>query len=153
MKKNLILIFVILIIVILIGGYLVYIQLSQNEERQRTYPSSSDYSSVSISQLKETNQTSGNFNIEGYVVKIYTCPPCPIGAYCKMCMRDNLVISEENKILESYSLTNKDLILFANNPKQFDLGRKYKFSVKILEYKSTGESLNDIEVVGYDESL
>ena len=149
--KNLILsIILILGIISFIGGYLVYVQLSQNEERQRTYPPASNYDSFTISQLKEMNAPSGNFNTEGHIVKIYTCPSCPLGAMCKPCMGNNIVISEENKLIEGYSLSDKDIILFANNPKQFELGKKYTFSIEILGRKTTGDSLNDIEIIGYD---
>ena len=110
----------------------------------------SSYPSITIHELKETNPVSGNFNVEGYVVKIYTCPPCPKGAACKPCMGDNIEISENNKLLDTYSLSDTELIIFSNNPKQFELGKKYKFSIKILDDKSTGESINDIELIGYD---
>ena len=39
---------------------------------------------------------------------------------------------------------------FAENPKQFELGKKYKFRIRMLDYKSTGEPINNIELVGYD---
>ena len=64
-------------------------------------------------------------------------------------MKNNIVISQNNKLLDTYTLTSSEIILFANNPKQFELGKKYSFSVKILDYKSTNEPINDIELVGY----
>jgi len=65
-------------------------------------------------------------------------------------MRNNIVISENNKLLETYTLSESEMILFANNPKQFDLGKKYRFSIKILDYKSTEEPINDVEIIGYN---
>lgn len=69
---------------------------------------------------------------------------------CKPCMRDNIVISMNEKIFESYLLTEDELIVFTENPERFKLGKKYKFIIKILDYKSTGEPINDIELVEYD---
>ena len=89
----------------------------------------------SISDLKLNNLTTGEFIVEGYVVKIYTCPFCPKGQICKPCMKNNLIISENNNILENYFLTNKELIIFTDNVQPFELGQKYRFSVKILDYK------------------
>lgn len=103
-----------------------------------------------IHELKQNNFTSGNFTVEGYVVKIYICPPCPQDAACKPCMRDNIVVSESDNLLDTYTLTEKELIVFTNNTKQFELGAKYRFSVFISDHKSTGESINDVELVGYD---
>ena len=116
---------------------------------QRTYPEGSNFSFYAIHDFKQKNLTPGTYNTEGYVVKIYVCLPCPKDALCKLCMKDNIVISENNKVLDTYSLTNTEMIVFADKPKQFEIGKKYKFSVKLLEYKSTGESINDIELVGY----
>ncbi len=142
-----------IIVVLVIVGIYFYLQQPTNLENQITYPTTSNLDFFQINEIKQNNFTSGNFNTEGYVVKIYTCPPCPndpSAGMCKPCDRDNIVISENNKILETYSLTENELIIFVENPKQFELGKKYKFSIKILDYKSTGEPINYIELVGYD---
>jgi len=141
MNKKFISILVVVLIIITGGVY--YFWYKQQ-------PQLSNYTFYPIHEIKQNKFTSGTYNIEGYVVKIYTCPPCPKGAQCKPCMRDNIVISENNQLLETYSLSEKEMILFANNPKQFKLGKKYQFSIKILDHKSTGEPINDVEIVGYN---
>lgn len=146
--KYYILIGIILVVVISIIYF--YTQQTTDTNSIRTYPTISDFDFYPIHEIKQGNFTSGTYNTEGFVVKIYTCPPCPKEALCKPCMRDNIVISKDNKILETYSLTENELIVFVENPKQFKLGKKYRFSIKILDYKSTGEPINDIELVGYD---
>ena len=117
---------------------------------QRTYPTASNFDLYTIHDLKGGNFTSGNFNVEGYVVKIYTCPQCPQDASCKPCMKDNIVLSENNDLLEAYSLTENELVVFSNNTGQFKLGGKYRFSITIGDRKTTGEPINDIELIGYD---
>ncbi len=118
--------------------------------KNNTAASNSIPNLYSIHGLKQKNLTSGNFSVEGWVVKIYTCPVCPEGASCKPCMKDNIVISESDKLLGAYALTEKEMIVFSSNPGQFELGKKYRFSIKISDYRSTGEPINDIELVGYD---
>jgi len=140
----------IIILALAVVGSYYYILQSTPEIIERSYPKISNFDFYQIHEIKQNNFTSGNFNTEGYVVKIYTCPPCPKGALCKPCMRDNIVISKNNKQLDAYYLTENELIIFVNNPKQFELGKKYNFSIKILDYKSTGEPINDIELVGYE---
>jgi len=153
MNKKIILILAIILVVI-VGGvfYFRYHQqpLQVNIQNNTTYPQASNFALYPIHEVKLNKFNSGTYNTEGYVVKIYTCPPCPKGAKCKPCMRENIVISENNRLLETYSLSDKEIILFANNPRQFELGKKYQFSIKILDYKSTGEPINDVEIVGYN---
>jgi len=105
---------------------------------------------LTVSELKIQNYTSGIFQIEGFIVKIYACPPCPSGAMCKPCMRDNIVISESNKGFGDYLLSNTEMIIFTNITSQFELGKKYLFSINITHAKSTGDSLNDIELIRYN---
>lgn len=151
MNKKIIWILV-LTLVVIAGGVIYFLHGQQpevNTGTNTTYPQLSNYAFYPIHEIKQNKFNSGAYNTEGYVVKTYTCPPCPKGAQCKPCMRDNIVISENNQILETYTLSNNEMILFANNPKQFELGKKYQFSIKILDYKSTGESINDVEIIGY----
>ena len=153
MNKKIIL--VLAVILFLIAGGVYYFWYKQqpqqkNIQNNTTYPQISNFAFYPIHEIKLNKFNSGTYNTEGYVVKIYTCPPCPKGAQCKPCMRDNIVISENNKLLEVYSLSDEEMVLFADNPKQFELGEKYKFSIKILDYKSTGEPLNDVEIIEYN---
>lgn len=152
MNKKIICILV-LILAIIAGGvfYFLYGQQPEvNTGSNTTYPQASNYTFYPIHEIKQNKFSSGTYNTEGYVVKIYTCPPCPKGAQCKPCMRDNIVISENNQLLEAYSLSDKEMVLFASNPKQFELGKKYQFSIRMLDYKSTGEPINDAEIIGYN---
>lgn len=141
------------VLVTVTGG--IYYFLYKQQTLQTNTPSSSTYSQVSnfpfypIHEIKINKFSTGTYNTEGYVVKIYACPPCPKGAVCEVCMKDNIVISENNNLLETYTLSDKEMILFANNTNQFELGNKYTFSIRILEDKSTGEPINDVVIVGY----
>ena len=112
--------------------------------------SSADAIFYPIDKIKQNNLAAGTYNTVGFVARIYTCPPCPKSAMCKPCMRNNIVISMDNQILKSYSLTGRELLIFVTNPKEFELGKKYRFTIKILEDKSTEEPTNDIELVGYN---
>ncbi|MDD3083698.1 MAG: hypothetical protein PHP82_01615 [Candidatus ainarchaeum sp.] len=143
MKKRFV-IFTIIIIFLIFGCI--------NIEVEKTYPNIIQNNiNTTISELKESFNIDKNYNIEGYVVKIYSCPPCPEGASCKPCMQDNIIISEKNFLLENYALSSTEIILFVENPKQFELGKKYVFSIKITNHNSTNELINDIDLVGYNK--
>jgi hypothetical protein len=105
---------------------------------------------VSIHQIKQEKGKRGSYQTTGYVVNSYTCPPCPPRAECKPCMmRTNIVISEDNKTLHTYQLTDKDLIVFTKDAPVFQAGKKYIFSIKVTGEKTTSEPLNDVDLVEY----
>lgn len=140
----------IVILILVVAGIYFYSQIRIDGTSNRTYPGSLNFNFYSVSQFKDKNPSSGTYNTEGYIVKKYECPPCPKGAMCKTCMEDNIVISEINKVLDTYSLHNTEMIIFVKNPDQFEVGKKYRFSVQVRESKSTSEPINDIELVGYN---
>ena len=120
------------------------------QQTEKSHQSALNFNLYSIHEINQNNFTSGSFNVEGYIVKIYTCPQCPQDAQCKPCMRDNIVISESINPLDTYSLTKNELVVFTNDSKQFELGGKYTFSIIISDNNTTGDLTNDIELVGYD---
>ena len=105
---------------------------------------------LSVSNLNEKRPKKGIFETRGFVAKIYTCPPCPPETECKPCMKGNIVISEENKILDGYELTKKELIIFTNKSESFTKGKEYKFKIKITADKTTSANLNDAELISAD---
>ena len=148
MRRLLYIILAIIIVLFIVGIYF----FSITEELvldERTYPDILNLEHYSISEIKANNFSSGQYNTEGYVVKIYGCPKCPSGAKCEPCMGPNIVISEQNKILESYTLTDQDLIIFVKNPKQFRLGSYYVFSIIVLDRETTSEPINNVELLAY----
>ena len=147
MNKIIVLVLVVAVSIVIVRG--VYYFSTTKQPNRRTYPKALDYAFYTISEINRGQLSPGTYNTEGYVDKIYTCPPCPKDVYCKECMRDNIVISENIQFLELRRLSDGKIILFVDHPSQFLFGEKYRFSIKILNTKSTGELLNDIELVGY----
>lgn len=114
---------------------------------ERTYPLSLNYDFLSIGELRNKNVTSGNYNIEGYVVKIYTCPPCPKNAFCKPCASDHILISEDDNI----TTYDKGVTVLVDNPKQFELNKKYKFSLEFLQSSNVeGNTYLSFRLLGYE---
>ena len=122
-----------------------------DEPPSPTFPPSQDFESITIQDLKERKPTTGFFNVEGYVAKIFSCPPCPAGATCMPCMEENIVISEQVKTVEAYTtISSSEMILFVQNPEQlFTLGEKCQFSIRVRDERTTDEPVNDIELIGF----
>ncbi len=102
---------------------------------------------ISISELNKQKPENGTFETKGFIAKVFTCPPCPPGAQCKPCMKDNIVISEEKKTLENYDIGHTELIIFTNEDKKYAVGEQYEFKIRITENKTTASELNDIELI------
>jgi hypothetical protein len=115
----------------------------------RTYPESSGFSFRPIHELNEPGLALGSYDTEGYVSKIFTCPPCPPRADCKPCMEDNVVLSESEKVLESYTLSSADVIVYAKQPRQLELGHKYTMSVTLSPGGSPHAPKAHVALVGY----
>ena len=104
----------------------------------------------SIHEVKVSLDKQSTFKITGYVIKKYTCPPCPSNMQCKPCMSNNIVISENNQIIDSYSLVGKnEMILFYNNPNQLSLGKKYIFVIKVVDRKTTHQKIKDLLLISH----
>ncbi|MFA6432339.1 MAG: hypothetical protein WCV82_00775 [Candidatus Paceibacterota bacterium] len=142
---------VLTVVLVLIIGGIYLLKPTQSTIIDRGYPASLDYQSYSIHELKEKSLQPGSYNTEGYVVKRYECPPCPAGAQCKPCMRNNIVISENNIPLKTYNLSNTELVIFVDYSQRFEIGKKYRFSIKLLDSNTTDEAINDVELVGFNQ--
>jgi hypothetical protein len=116
-----------------------------------TYPPVQDYELITIRELKDSSPATGFFNVDGYVAKIFSCPPCPAGADCMPCMEENIVISEQAKTIEAYtSISQSEMIIFAQNPERFfTSGENYFFSIRVRDQRTTDEPINDIELIGF----
>lgn len=123
----------------------------------KTYPKVSDFKYHKISDINNLNPKEGEqFNTEGYVVRIYECPPCPKESICEPCFtNDFIIISEDNqlnnKILGRENLSKNELLIYTTEADKFELGKKYKVSVKVLYSNHLNiDFTNDIELVGYE---
>ena len=142
-----------ILITFLVVFYYWNIQKNNNvPEKNPQYGRLGNYSYLSISEIKK-NYNSGIYNVEAFVVKKYNCPTCPKDAICKPCMKKNIVISETSELLKNYKLSEKEMILFVDTPEKFQLGKKYSFTIKFLESRSTEEPLNDIQAIKYYDIL
>lgn len=90
------------------------------------------------------------FRIEGYVTQIYKCPPCPAGAICKPCLGDHIVASD-NLNEEDVTPINR-LRIFTDKPDQFELKRKYTFTVEVRGKAPQGHGINEVELLHFDQA-
>lgn len=106
----------------------------------------------SISELNGMNPRFGTYEVLGYVVKIYECPPCPEGAQCKPCMADHIVVAEHRSRFAEYVLTDREMIVFTDNNPDLHVNRKYRFLIQIMNVKTTDQILNNPKLIYFERS-
>jgi DNA/RNA endonuclease YhcR with UshA esterase domain len=53
--------------------------------------------------------------------------------------------------IEAYSsISPSEMIIFVQNPEDiFTLGEYYRFSIRVMDYRTTDEPINDVELLGF----
>ena len=103
---------------------------------------------LTFDDLKNNDGIDGPFRIEGYVLDIYKCPPCPPGAMCKPCIPDNVVITDTAGP-KDLSKINR-LRIFADKPDQFERKKKYSFTVKLKQPFPAGQAITSVDLVSFE---
>ncbi|HYV24148.1 MAG TPA: hypothetical protein VE969_02840 [Pyrinomonadaceae bacterium] len=103
---------------------------------------------LTFDDLKKNDGIEGQFRIEGYVLDIYKCPPCPPRAMCKPCIPDNVVITDTAEP-KDLSKVNR-LRVFTEKPEQFEQKKKYSFTVKLKQPFPAGQAINTVDLVSFE---
>jgi hypothetical protein len=130
-----------LLILFALTGLLVAFSFSQAQDSKKP-------PLLTLEDLKKNDGIEGPFRIEGYVTDIYKCPPCPPRAICKPCMPDNLVITDAADP-KDLSKINR-LRIFTDKPEQFELKKKYSFTVNQKNKVPAGHPITDVHLVSFE---
>jgi hypothetical protein len=103
---------------------------------------------LKISEIKKLKPETGVFMTQGFVVSNAGCPPCPPKKVCKPC-QNRILISEENKRLDTTKISEGEMIIVTENPESFVKGKEYTFKIRITRRKSTNEPINDVLIISY----
>jgi len=106
---------------------------------------------LTIHQLNQQNPKFGTYHVEGYVIRIYTCPPCPKGALCKPCAPEHIILSDENKSLGTVDdITDQELAIITDTVQPFEIGKKYRVLLQILDVKTLEQKLNNPKLIYFE---
>lgn len=103
---------------------------------------------LTFDDLKKNDGIEGPFRIQGYVLDVYKCPPCPPGAVCKPCTPDNVVITDTADP-KDLSKINR-LRIVTDKPDQFEQKKKYSFMVKLKQPFPTGQPITAVDLVSFE---
>ena len=105
-----------------------------------------------IEELNQRGFTFGTYETEGYVADIYTCPPCAPGYECKPCWQDYIVVVQGKDVPLDSQPNDKKIVIFTDEARTFEIGKKYSFLAQILDVKTTNQKLNNMKLI-YAQSL
>lgn len=92
------------------------------------------YPLVGFADLETT--TSDTIRLNGFVLDVYQCPPCPPGAICKPCMENHISVTENKPGDITKISLEKRVRIFTFNQNGFDVGKKYQFTIAFQNKKS-----------------
>lgn len=128
----------------------------------KTYPEPLNLPLENISEINKEN-LDGNYNVEGYVVSISPCferydPLTPglreLGGkkFCEGILASKIIISNNKHVdpnsLHTLDLSENELVIFVNETREFDLRKKYRFSIRIS--KAQHYLKRDTQLLGYE---
>ena len=88
---------------------------------------------LSIRQFQALAPKGGEYQLLGYIVSQYKCPPCLTPGSCAPCMPDNVLFSEVGEVLGAYPSNGAFLIINTSQAKDFKLGARYHLTVRVLQ--------------------
>jgi hypothetical protein len=105
---------------------------------------------VSFFHLENFDPANRVFRIEGYVLDIYKCPPCPPGAMCKPCIPDNITLVDSPDRSELSKL--KRLPIYTDKTDKFRFTGRYRLTVKVKGDLAAGKPVASVDLVSIDRS-
>ena len=103
---------------------------------------------ITFNDLQRSDSIAGPFRIKGYVIDIYKCPPCPPQAMCKPCLPDNIVVT--NNVDEQDLSKVKRLRISTEKPEQFELKKKYSFTVRARGKTTPDHPLEEVALITFE---
>ena len=103
---------------------------------------------LTFSDLKRNDSIKGTFIVVAFVIQTYKCPPCPPNAMCKPCLGDHIVVTDN--LDEKDPARIQRLRIFTDKPEQFELKKKYSFTVRTRGKTTTGHPLGEVELISFE---
>jgi hypothetical protein len=106
---------------------------------------------LSVAQLAALQPAKGTFTVEGWVAFRHPCPPCPEGAYCKLCFGDAIWLSDERPGTEkAVRQPPRELAVVRMEASQIALfaeGERCRLRVRASRDRTTNAATNDLRLV------
>jgi hypothetical protein len=94
---------------------------------------------LTVAELLRIGNRPGEYMVEGYLVGVELCSPCPEGAACEQCRDENIAISDQPVLVQGYTAPNQGYLILRPMARSYIVGRRYRWKVKIPEHGPLGE--------------
>jgi hypothetical protein len=86
-----------------------------------------------VTELNRASLGSGEHVVEGYVIQVHRCPPCPAGAQCALCPREHVVIADRPGELHGWARERPDWLVLGPSSEPLTEQRRYRLRVQLTE--------------------
>jgi hypothetical protein len=119
-------------------------------ELQKDLRPAADLPLLTFADLEKGDLSGEPFRIVGVVIDVHKCPPCSRGMMCKPCIGDHITVTDDT--VEKDPTRIKRLRIFTDKPEQFELKKKYGFTVKLRGKSGKGQPITEVELVSFKSS-
>jgi hypothetical protein len=83
-----------------------------------------------VTELNRARLGSGEHVVEGYVILVHRCPPCPPQAQCTLCPRDHVVVADRPGELQGWAQERPDWLVLG--PPSEPLFEQHRYRLRVL---------------------
>lgn len=86
---------------------------------------------IPVAELKKTGVASTTYEIQGFIVGKYECPPCIGEEKCQVCpnQKNAIIVDDSAPLTPESPLADSQITIFTDDTKQLDLGRRYELKI------------------------
>jgi len=111
---------------------------------EKSYPEvDDDVTKITVNQLNAIKKHTDCIQVEGYVIHIYKCPPCPPNASCRPCNSPHFYIYTDpvTDRIAGVKANVYQTIVDADKTCQFKKNKKYTFTIErtVSKFEDTGK--------------
>ena len=103
---------------------------------------------LTFNDLKRNDSIKGTFIVVAFVIQTYKCPPCPPNAMCKPCLGDHIAVTDN--LDEKDPARIQRLRIFTDKPEQFELQKKYSFTVRTRGKTAPGHPIEEVDLISFE---
>ena len=86
-----------------------------------------------VTEINQARLTGGEHVVEGYVIQVHRCPPCPPGAQCALCPREHIVVADRPGELQGWARDRPDWLVLGPPEEPLVEQRHYRLRVLLTE--------------------
>lgn len=92
-----------------------------------------------VTELNQARLRGGEHVVEGYVILVHRCSPCPPGAQCAICPREHVVVADRPEQYQGWSRERLDWLVLGPPSEPLVEQHRYRLRVLLTEPNEGGD--------------